>query len=142
MGDHFLDARRDDCSGMPPAINQARTDLMSGVSSKLLAAFLLQPQSPQKGQGLDSHDAELDVLVPTSSAQKSLGMHAMMDDLPSSGDVGRLPLESSSRGGRNLLEDSDHALNSAQSPITSAPMDHALGMHANKGQVSESCRRC
>ena len=59
-----------------------------------------------------------------------------MDDLPSLGDVGRLPLKSSAQGGPNLMEDSERALMLAQSPITSAPMNRALGIHANKGQVS------
>ena len=49
---------RDDCSGMPPANNQARTDIISELSSKLAAASLLLPQSPQEDQGLDSHDAQ------------------------------------------------------------------------------------
>ena len=112
---------------------------MSGVLSELLAASLPQPQSPQEGQGLDSRDAELGIMAPMGSAQESLGMHTTMDDLPSSGDASRLLPESSAQGGPGVLEDSDHdrALGSAQSTITSAPIDHALGMHANEGQLGD-----
>ena len=138
VGEHFSDARHDDCSGMPPANNRARTDLLSGVSSTLLAASLPRPQLPQEGQSLDSRDAELGDMAPTGSAREPLGLCPTMDNLLSSGDVNRLPPESCAQGGPDVLEISDRALGSAQSTIASAPVDHAHGMHANKEQVSES----
>ena len=132
------DARRNERSGMPPANNQARTDLLSGESSELLAASLPRPQLPQEGQSLDSRDAELGDMAPTGSAREPLGLCPTMDNLLSSGDVNRLPPESCAQGGPDVLAISDRALGSAQSTIASAPIDHALGMHANEGQVTDS----
>ena len=77
-------------------------------------------------------------MAPTGSAREPLGLCPTMDNLLSSGDVNRLPPESCAQGGPDVLEISDRALGSAQSTIASAPVDHAQGMHANKGQVSES----
>ena len=53
VGDHFSDARRDDCSGMPPAIDQARTDLgvrsVERASGGILAAAAVATGRPKPG---------------------------------------------------------------------------------------------
>ena len=77
-------------------------------------------------------------MAPAGSVQKPPGMHTTMDNLPLSGDVHQLLLQSSGHSSPNLLGTSENALDLAQPLVTSAPIRPMLGMHANTGQVSGS----